>query len=425
MRKQRANTTFQLLVFATAMFTLRRRQLTRERSSSDSHSGESRDTKVHFWHRIFHRQRAKPRLEKASTPEAPPTFKQHKSIGGLIFKSLTRRRRAQQGYLSSVLDVNETLTQRYMRDDYAKLMEDVDAIPFSLKVEEPSTVRSKVSRIISQLSPSKSSSRLELDENDESWNPYTLARESFKQDSSSEMINHDDITGGESEGEDNNYELKFAPETVTENKKVIGIEASSRFGTVRRRVLTLLRGNSVSVQQPQEPDEYSTVIIHEQSPPSISIREIFNPDSSSTEGDSMFSPMDKDEELDTFQEYSGETKTMTIHQETIGSKNSSSSSPQQTLTMSTDKTARFSSIKYNFHHRLSPERVEPTASVKLRDSVEMRKQPLSTNPTEELTVVEELRELIIKNNKDHYRIIKSSSATPSYATTTKITHGFT
>ncbi len=86
---------------------------------------------------------------------------------------------------SSVYDVQETLTQRYMKDSSGlnQLLQDMDAIPFDLSVKKENTFHEKVTKVIQSLSPSKkspeeSTSRSDKDAEDdysqdfETWNPY-------------------------------------------------------------------------------------------------------------------------------------------------------------------------------------------------------------------------------------------------------------
>ncbi|KAH3678475.1 hypothetical protein WICMUC_001492 [Wickerhamomyces mucosus] len=59
---------------------------------------------------------------------------------------------------STVYDVQETLTQRYMGNNYENLISDLDAIPFDLtiKTNVHDSIHSKVTKIFQSISPSKS-----------------------------------------------------------------------------------------------------------------------------------------------------------------------------------------------------------------------------------------------------------------------------
>lgn len=92
---------------------------------------------------------------------------------------------------SSVYEVQETLTQRYMNNGYKNLIDDLDAIPFDLTVKEDNTLQKKVTKAIQAISPSKKSpierdliaeTRFSFERQDsppadfDTWNPYTQAK---------------------------------------------------------------------------------------------------------------------------------------------------------------------------------------------------------------------------------------------------------
>jgi hypothetical protein len=212
---------------------------------------------------------------------------------------------AQTLNLPSVVDVNETLTQRYMNSNYDKLMEDVDAIPFSLRVEEPITVISRVSKLFSLWSSSKSNQQ-DLDSSphfthfagteDEEWNPYNVAKKQCLPN------------------------LKFATETSACSTNRTGIDRSSRFGSIRRRITQVVscRKKGYKAEEECHEEEFAddnlsdideqsgTVLIHPQSQISTSttlfIQDFFE---SPAIFDSKFKPI---KTLESDNTYSGSTR---------------------------------------------------------------------------------------------------------------------
>ncbi|CCH45168.1 hypothetical protein BN7_4749 [Wickerhamomyces ciferrii] len=85
---------------------------------------------------------------------------------------------------SSVYDVKETLTQRYMTpsgEGYDRLMDDLDNLPLEFTTNEPLTIHQKVSKLLHSLSPlrkSPKSSSIAKDDGSqpEYFNPYDIAK---------------------------------------------------------------------------------------------------------------------------------------------------------------------------------------------------------------------------------------------------------
>jgi hypothetical protein len=230
--------------------------------------------------------------------------RKHRSIRQRLFGH-KKEIPAQTLNLPSVVDVNETLTQRYMNSNYDKLMEDVDAIPFSLRVEEPFSVRSRVSKVFSQWSPSKSNKQ-DLDSSphsthftgteDEEWNPYNVAKKQCLPN------------------------LNFSTETFPCNTNRTEVDRSSRFGSIRRRITQVIscRKKEYNGERESDDDDFAddnlsdiddqpgTVLIHPQSQISTSttlfIQDIFE---STAIFDSKFKPI---KTLGSDHTYSGSTK---------------------------------------------------------------------------------------------------------------------
>lgn len=131
-------------------------------------------------------------------------YKKHKrlSVRNLFFRAIGKAQDAETIKTplasSSVYDVQETLTQRYMNDSngYSQLFEDMDAIPFDLTVKNEHTIQQKVTKAIQSWSPMKKSpagntgeaytreklEKSDINENFEDWNPYGNVRKTNQVD---------------------------------------------------------------------------------------------------------------------------------------------------------------------------------------------------------------------------------------------------
>lgn len=283
-----------------------------------------------FWSRLFHR-RSRNSYQKPTQTNNPndtitTKLQQTSSTRKTKHRHVCERLFGHHSNSSLVLEASETLTQRYMNSNYDKLMEDVDAIPFNLSVEEPSRIRSRISKALYEWSPIKgSSSRInayEIDSDD--WNPYSLAK---KHTESTDEYPHLDYTPVTSE--EQHTTLRFTLPATISAKETTCIKNSSRFGTMKRRMSRIAGTRKSEVQlvaggcnhtnldyynSDEQADDKDlddsptgTVVIHSQTDSSLTLflQDLFDEQDSKQ---SMFSPMKPTESLNELNELSGSTQ---------------------------------------------------------------------------------------------------------------------
>lgn len=205
------------------------RQINDDDNSSIQDSTVQDDaTKSHSLSGLFWRSRRKHYSPSGSSANRPAVHRRG-------FRSLFRHTKPfgsfpetinSSGTSSSVYEVKETLTQRYLNNGYENLLKDMEAVPFDLTVKENNTLHTKVFKALQAMSPSKksdigSATRSPFDDftEESTWNPYARVIEL-----KNEAVNQNSFSTSSSE-----------VESSKESNEKLGIQRrTSIFGSFKR-----------------------------------------------------------------------------------------------------------------------------------------------------------------------------------------------
>lgn len=346
-----------------------------------------------FWSRLFQRR-------EATMKSGPARLTRMESVRMKPIRRIFHK--------EARLSATETLTQRYMRSDYDKLMDDVEAIPFYLHVDEVSTIRSRVSKLLSTWSPTKSATKGEIEDQ---WNPYINAKgEGSWQSLASSSISTSTSTSGaghESLGDTvTDPTPTFSAGTFVKNGKP-GLEQSSRFGSLKRRISLAIRRRKVhhvadEDEEDEEDEETGTVVIRScgASSTTLLLQEMFTDSilSQQLRKESMFSALSS-------LTLSGSTK-VSDHPASADRSTGTEISVTESRVTELKTLTSILSLSQRIE-LLQKSSVVSTPEVPPADILEKRPRTADESLDRGKLEIEELKQMIKQNNLYHYKVINT------------------